>query len=64
MKPFLREKVDGKKIITDGFEFQLDYNEHRMVEFGRISKSNDQEFDYIIDQEKIDALIYIETLVI
>ena len=51
LKPFFREKVDGKKIATEGFEFQLDYNEHRTVDIQDFSSNEDG-----------NALIYMETI--
>ena len=55
-------KVDGKKIVSEGFVFLLDYNENRMVE-------GSSEKDFVEDspllgkiEEHGDAMIYVGTI--
>ena len=52
----LRDKVDNKKMVTEGFVFLLDYNEDRMVEEGNV---NNVDFSSI---EKKEAFLSVETI--
>ena len=50
----LREKVDKKKMVTEGLVFLLDYNENRMVEVGGKQYSS--------TKKKRDHILYIGTI--
>ena len=56
----LREKVDKKKMVTEGLVFLLDYNENRMVGFDEEIKND----SFLLGKKEGqgDALVYIETI--
>ena len=58
----IRDQVDKKRMVTEGFVFLLDYNENRMVE-----ESDDENImeEYTLlskKEEHEDAMIYVETV--
>ena len=58
----LREKVDKKKMVTEGLVFLLDYNENRMVEVGFEEDIQDDSSLLGKKEGQGDALVYIETI--
>ena len=54
-----RNKVEKKKIATEGFLFLLDYNENRMLD-----EVYDEDIgeDSSLRKNKNDAMIYVETI--
>ena len=58
----LREKVDKKKMVTEGLVFLLDYNENRMVEVEHEEDMKDDSFLLGKKEGQENALIYIETV--
>ena len=58
----IRDQVDKKRMVTEGFVFHLDYNENRMVEAGM--DMDIKEDSVLLGKRKgyEDAMIYIETV--
>ena len=57
-----RNKVDRKKMVTEGLVFVLDYNENRMVNLGE--KKNIKKNRILLGKKERgdDAMIYVEAI--
>ena len=57
-----RNKVDRKKMVTEGLVFVLDYNENRMVNLGE--KKNIKKDRILLGKKERgdDAMIYVEAI--
>ena len=58
----IREKVDKRKIGTDGFVMLLDYNENRMVELGVDQESVEDSAPLAKREKDQEIMLYVETV--